>query len=150
MIRLLPFVVVAVLAGCAAPRPSMTAAEGRAMVASYMPASVADKDGWAADIYSAVAVLEIPVTADNICAILSVTEQESGFRVDPVIPNLSSLAWAEIERQREKIGIPKLVLDAALSLQSSNGRSYRERLNAARTERELSDTFEDMIGRVPL
>jgi hypothetical protein len=128
----------------------MTAAEGRAMVASYMPASVADKDGWAADIYSAVAVLEIPVTPDNICAILSVTEQESGFRVDPVIPNLPSLAWAEIERQREKIGIPKLVLDAALSLQSSNGKSYRERLNAARTERELSDTFEDMIGRVPL
>lgn len=120
------------------------------MVASYMPASVADKDGWAADIYSAVAVLEIPVTPDNICAILSVTEQESGFRVDPVIPNLPALAWAEIERQRDRIGIPKLVLDAALSLQSSNGRSYRERLNAARTERELSDIFEDLIGRVPL
>lgn len=120
------------------------------MVASYMPASIADRDGWAADIYSAVAMLEIPVTPDNICAILSVTEQESGFRVDPVIPNLPALAWAEIERSRDKIGIPKLVLDAALSLQSSNGRSYRERLNAARTERELSDVFEDLIGRVPL
>ena len=53
------------------------------MVAAYMPASVADREGWAADIYSAVAVLEIPVTPDNICAILSVTEQESGYRVDP-------------------------------------------------------------------
>jgi hypothetical protein len=148
--RLLTVLALAILAGCAAPRPTMTAAEGRAMVASYMPASVADKDGWAADIYSAVAVLEIPVTADNICAILSVTEQESGYRVDPVIPNLPSLAWAEIERQREKIGIPRLVLDAALSLESSNGRSYRQRLNAAKTERELSDIFEDMIGRVPL
>jgi hypothetical protein len=148
--RRLPVLALAILAGCAAPRPTMTAAEGRAMVASYMPASVADKEGWAADIYSAVAVLEIPVTPDNVCAIVSVAEQESGFRVDPVIPDLSSLAWAEIERQRERIGIPKLVLDAALSLQSSNGRSYRERLNAAKTERELSDTFDDLIGRVPL
>ena len=120
------------------------------MVAGYMPASVADKDGWAADIHSAMAVLEIPLTPDNICAVVSVTEQESGFRVDPPIPNLPKLAWAEIERQREKIGIPRLVLDAALSLQSSNGKSYRERLDAARTERDLSAVFEDMIGRVPM
>lgn len=128
----------------------MTAAEGRAMVASYMPPSVSDKEGWAADIYTAVAVLEVPVTPDNICAIVSVTEQESGFRVDPAIPNLPALAWAEIERQREKIGIPRLVLDAALSLQSSSGKSYRERIDAAKTERELSDVFEDLIDRVPL
>jgi len=42
------------------------------------------------------------------------------------------------------------VLQAALALQSSSGRSYRERIDAARTERELSDIFEDFIGRVPL
>ncbi len=141
---------VAALAGCAAPRPEMTASEGRARVASYLPAHVADKEGWAADIYSAVAVLDIAATPDNICAIVSVTEQESGFRVDPAIPGLPRLAWAEIERQRAKLGIPRLVLDAALSLESTNGRSYRERLDAARTERELSDIFEDLIGRVPL
>src|SRR6185369_9375955 len=105
------------LAGCAAQRPQMTAAEARALVASYMPASLADKEGWAADIHTPMAVLEIPVTPDNICAILSITEQESGFRVDPPIPNLAKIAWAEIERQREKAGIPKLVLDTALSLQ---------------------------------
>ena len=128
----------------------MTAAEGRAFVAGYMPAGVADKEGWAADIHTAVSVLEIPITPDNVCAILSITEQESGFRVDPPIPNLPAIAWAEIERQREKIGIPKLVLDAALGLQSSNGKTYRARLDAAKTERELSDIFEDLIGRVPL
>lgn len=49
-----------------------------------------------------------------------------------------------------RLGIPKLVLDAAMSLESSRGRSYRERIDAARTERELSDVFEDMVGRVPL
>ncbi len=148
--RLLLLLVALAAAGCAVQRPQMSAAEGRAFVAGYMPASVADKEGWAADIHTVMAVLDIPVTADNVCAILSVTEQESGYRVDPPIPDLPRLAWAEIERQRQKIGIPKLVLDGALSLKSSNGKTYRERLDGARTERELSDLFEDLIGRVPL
>ncbi|MBC8023680.1 MAG: DUF1615 domain-containing protein [Burkholderiales bacterium] len=139
------------LAGCgAAPRTGMTAAEARAFIASYIPASVTDRDGWATDIHTAVSVLRIPVTADNVCAIVSVTAQESGFRADPSVPNLAALAWTEIERQREKIGVPKFALDAALSIKSTNGRTYRERIDAAKTERELSDTFEDLIGRVPL
>ncbi|MEO5692957.1 MAG: DUF1615 domain-containing protein, partial [Usitatibacter sp.] len=138
------------LGGCAAQRPQMTASEGRAMISAYMPTSLADKEGWAADIYTPMAVLEIPLTPDNICAVLSVTEQESGFQADPAVPNLAKLAWAEIERQREKIGVPRMVLDAALSLKSRTGASYRERIDAAKTERQLSDIFEDMIDRVPL
>ena len=141
---------VLVLAGCAAQRPQMTAAEGRALVASFMPASLADKEGWATDIHTPMAVLEIPLTPDNICAILSVTEQESGFRADPPIPNLPKIAWAEIERQRAKVGIPTFVLDTALSVRSKSGKSFRERIDAAKTERELSEIFEEMIDRVPL
>lgn len=128
----------------------MTAAEGRALVASYMPSNLADRDGWAADIYTPMAVLEIPLTPDNICAILSVTEQESTFTVDPAIPNLARITWAEIERRREKIGIPSIALDAALSVKSKTGASYRERIDAAKTERQLSDIFEEMIDRLPL
>jgi hypothetical protein len=139
------------LAGCgSAQRTGMSAADARSMIASYIPASVADREGWATDIHTAVAVLGIALTPDNICAIVSVTEQESGFRADPSVPNLAAIAWAEIERQREKVGVPKFALDAALSIKSTNGRTYRERIDAARTERELSDAFEDLIGRVPL
>ena len=143
--------VVILLAGCAGQRGSqMTAGEARALVAGYMPSSVADKEGWAADIYTPMAVLEIPLTPDNICAILSVTEQESGFRVDPPIPNLGKIAWTEIQRRREKVGIPEMVLDAALAIRSKTGATYRERIDTAKTERQLSDVFEEMIDRVPL
>lgn len=148
--RLLAIAAAVILAGCAAQRSVMTAAESRALIASYMPSTLSDKEGWAADIYTPMAVLEVPVTPDNICAILSITEQESGFRVDPEIPFLSKLAWDEIERQRKKLGIPHMVLDAALGIKSTNGRTYRERIDAARTERQLSDTYEDLIDRVPL
>ena len=138
------------LAGCAGQRPQVTASEGRALIASYMPGSLADRDGWAADIYTPMAVLEIALTPDNICAILSVTEQETGFKVDPPIPNLARITWAEIERRREKAGIPSMVLDAALGMRSKSGPTYRERIDAAKTERQLSDIFEEMIDRVPL
>jgi len=140
-----------VIAGCGSTeRAGMTASEARAMIASYIPAAVSDREGWATDIHTAVAVLKIPVTPDNICAIVAITEQESGFRADPAIPNLPAIAWAEIERQRGKVGVPKFALDAALAVRSTNGRTYRERIDAAKTERDLSETFEDLIGRVPL
>ena len=142
-----------VLAGCAAPapeRPPMTATEGRALVARYLPAKLSDRAGWAADIYAAFATLKIEPTPRHVCAVVAITEQESGFQVDPAIPNLGAIAWKEIERQRDRAGIPKLVLDTALALPSTNGKSYRERIDAARTEGELSDVFEDFIGRVPM
>jgi hypothetical protein len=128
----------------------MTAAEARSLIAAYLPPALPDKDGWAADIYTPMSVLELALTPDNICAIVSVTEQESGFKADPVVPNLGKLAWAEIERQRERLGIPAIALDAALSIKSRNGASYRQRIDEARTERQLSDVFEEMVDRVPL
>jgi hypothetical protein len=141
------------VAGCAAPEPEglrLTADEGRARVARLLPEGVGDRSGWATDIYAAIAALDIPPTYENLCAPIAIIGQESGFQVDPAIPGLPKIARAEIERQREHAGIPKLVLDAALALPSSNGRSYAERLDGARTERELSDIYDDFIGRVPL
>jgi len=140
---------IALLAGCAEERRQPSASEGRALIARFIPASVQDREGWAADIYTPMAVLGIAVTPGNVCAIVAITEQESGFHVDPVIPNLPEIARAEIERRRERLGIPQLVLHAALALQSPNGRTYRERLEHVKTERDLSDIYEDFIGRVP-
>jgi hypothetical protein len=151
MRNLAPLLAILALAGCGGPeRSGMSPADARSFIASYIPASVTDREGWATDIHTAVAVLKIPITPDNVCAIVAITEQESGFRADPAVPNLAGIAWAEIERQREKLGVPKFALDAALAVKSTNGKTYRERIDAAKTERELSEAFEDLVGRVPL
>ncbi len=151
--RFLVHLSVVALAGCATTNephvPGLTANQGRALVARLLPESVPDRSGWATDIYAAIAVLALAPSAENICSAIAVTEQESGFRADPTVPGLSTIAWNEIEKRREHAGIPKLVLDAALSLPSTNGKSYSERLNAARTELQLSDIYDDLIGRVP-
>ena len=140
-----------VLGGCAAPAtPGLSIEQGRARVAAKLPEKLVDRAGWAADIHAAMEALRVELSEGNICAVVAVTAQESGFDVDPVVPNLAAAAWKEIEVQRERAGIPSLALLAALALPSTTGRSYRERIDAARTERELSDVFEDFIGRVPL
>jgi hypothetical protein len=130
--------------------PAISAAEARARVTRLLPASLADRSGWATDIHAAMSAIDIAPRPENICAVIAVTEQESGFRVDPPVSNLGSIAWKEIDAQRERAGIPKLVLQAALALPSSSGKSYSDRIDAAKTEYELSEIFEDFIGRVPL
>lgn len=147
----------AALAGCAGtdrstrpagPQP-LSAAQARAAVARVLPASVDDRPGWAADVVAALTALDVPRLPANLCAVLAVTEQESSYRADPPVANLGTIAGNEIDRRAESAGIPALAVRAALALGSSDGRSYAERIDAVRTERELSELFEEFIGRVP-
>ena len=148
-------VVATVLAGCALPGgvaepQGMGPTEAREAIVRAMPPNVDDRAGWAADIHASLATLDLPSTPDNLCAILAVTEQESGFRADPAVPGLAAIAWKEIERRADGAGVPMLAVRAALALPSPGGRSYAERIQAVKTERQLSEIFEDFIGMVPL
>jgi len=150
------------LAGCAMPRHEplpdaqgpraerRVVLRGPALIAPLLPPRVADRRGWAEDLYWAMGVLGVETSAENVCAVIAVTEQESDFRVDPAVPGLAALARRELERRRERAGVPSLVVESALKLVSSDGRSYNARLDAARTERQLSELFEDMAARLPL
>lgn len=141
------------LAGCAAPTPpapSQRPEDVKAQIASLIPASVPDRAGWATDIYAAFATLQVPPSPEHICAVLAIAAQESSFRADPSVPRLPEIAWAEIHRRSDRMGVPRLLVDGALRIGSPNGRSYAERIDTARTEKDLSDTFEDLIGSVPM
>ncbi|NMG76711.1 DUF1615 family protein [Aromatoleum diolicum] len=146
---------IATLVGCASEvrlpePPPARPAEVRSKIANLLPASTADRSGWAVDIYAAFAAQGITPNQSNICAVLAVTEQESTFRADPPVANLARIAWEEIDRRAERLGVPKLAARVALQLSSSTGKSYSERIDAVKTERELSEIFEDFIGMVPM
>ena len=141
------------LAGCSSQRsqpPAPKPAEVRAQIVRLLPASTVDRPGWATDIYAAFAALNISPDQSNLCAVLAVTEQESTFVVDPPVPGLGKIARAEIDRRAAKVHVPAFLVSAALKLPSSNGKSYSDRLSAARTEKQLSAIFDDFIGRVPM
>ncbi|HMV21462.1 MAG TPA: DUF1615 domain-containing protein [Rhodocyclaceae bacterium] len=142
----------ALLAGCATDvgRPQQRPEEVRALVARLLPAGIAERSAWAADIQVAFSALNLPPDSGRLCAAIAITEQESGFRADPTVPNLSRIAWGEIERRAERIGIPMPAVRLALKIDSPNGKSFAERLDAVTTEKELSLIFEDVVGLLPL
>jgi Protein of unknown function (DUF1615) len=146
---------VVLLAGCAsesppAAGPAVSPAQGRALIDQSLPRGVSDRSGWVTDIYAGFTVQSLELTRQNVCAVVAVIEQESNFQVDPVIPGLGAMAWREIDSRAEHADLPRMIVHAALQLRSSTGRTYSERIDAAKTEKDLSDIYEDFIGSVPL
>jgi Protein of unknown function (DUF1615) len=145
---------VLMLASCAGERPTAAPAlnptDARALIEASLPRNVPDRTGWAADMYAAFTVLTVTPNRENICAVVAVIEQESGFRVDPEIPGLGVIARKEINSRAERAHVPLLIVNGVLQLKSSDGRSYGERIDAAKSEKDLSDAYEDFLAAVPL
>lgn len=122
----------------------------RAEIVRLMPASVPDRQGWATDIYTAFSAQDIEPSVENLCSVLAVAEQESNYQVDPPVPGMGKIARDEIDRRAGKVHVPNLLVRSALDIRSPSGKTYNERLNAARTEKDLSAIFDDFIGMVPM
>lgn len=130
--------------------PGLSPTEARALIERLLPLRTADRTGWAVDIHASFAAMELATTPSNVCAVIAVTEQESGFQVDPPVPGLAAIAWQEIDSRAVALKLPKLIVHTALRVDSPDGRSYAERIDSAKTERALSEIFEDLIGTLPL
>jgi hypothetical protein len=146
---------IALLPGCASrrsssERPVISPAEARASINRLLPKPLPDRAGWVADIYESFTVLDIDPTPENVCAVIAVTEQESGFHVNPVVPGLGVIAWREIDDRARSAGVPTSLVHGVLQMKSSDGRTYGDRIDHAKTEQELSDIFEDLTGTVPM
>lgn len=120
------------------------------VVRRTIPASVKDREGWAQDLATTFSSQKLSPTLENICSVLAVAQQESNYRSDPVVPGLNKIAWKEIDKRAERMHIPTMLVHTALKIPSPNGKSYSERLDNVRTEKELSAIFDDFIGMVPM
>lgn len=152
-LRPLSLVALLVLAGCTTKTPTAPVqrpADVKAQLVRLMPANTADRQGWATDITAAFAAQGIEPSDQNLCSVLAVTEQESTFQANPPVPGLPKIAWKEIDRRADQLHIPNFLVHTALLIKSSNGKSYSERLDKVRTEKDLSDIFDDMIDSVPM
>jgi hypothetical protein len=145
-----------VLAGCASERPAPPAGpalspqQARDLIDASLPPGVSDRSGWIHDIYSGFTLQGLEPSRQNVCAVVAVIEQESSFHVNPEVPGLGPKAWKEIDVRAARAGVPRMLVHGALELRSPTGRTYSERIDAARTEKDLSDIYEDFIGSVPL
>lgn len=153
-----------ILAGCTTSKnadttKNTTTAEAReaekpqdvaSVVRQKMPASVKDRDEWAKDLATTFSSQGIDPTLENICSVLAVVQQESNYQADPGVAGLNKIAWKEIDRRAARLHIPQVLVHTALKIESPNGKSYSERLDKVRTEKQLSEIFDDFIGTVPM
>lgn len=149
---LMGMMILALLQGCVGQRsePEADPATVQAQVKRLLPTTARDRDGWAKDIQTAFSAQRIEPSKSNLCAVLAVTEQESTFQADPQVPGLGRIAREEIDRRAARLHIPGMLVERALQTRSSNGKTYQQRLQAVRSEKELSALFDDLIGSLPL
>ncbi len=123
--------------------------KSRTLVVKLLPAQLADKNGWADDLQSAFKSLQLPQDGEHFCAAIAIIGQESTFQADPVVPGLPAIVRREIEQRRDKYSIPQKVVDWMLESKSRNGRSFNQRIDVLKTEKELSDLIEEIVDMVP-
>lgn len=143
-----------VLAGCSSqPKkslPEQRPVDVKAQISRLLPAKVSDRQGWSNDIFAAFNGQGLEPSVSNLCSVIAVTDQESTFNADANVPGLPKIAWGEIDRRAGKLHIPSFVVRTALMIKSPNGKSYTDRLDNVRSEKELSAIFDDFIDMVPM
>lgn len=144
-----------VLAGCAekgaAPlKKGEKPVDVASVVRQKMPSTVKDRNAWAEALAKTFESQKIAPTEENICSVLAVAQQESMYQSDPVVPGLNKIAWKEIDRRAESMHIPVFLVHTALKITSPNGKSYIDRLDTVKTEKQLSAIFDDFINMVPM
>src|ERR1700732_2225391 len=100
----------AFLTGCASERsPQISPTDAHALIERALPNGIADRSGWAGDIYAGFTAQGLEPPQENICAVVAVSEQKSSFHVDPAVPGLPAIAWKEIRARAEHAGVPWLL-----------------------------------------
>lgn len=139
-----------VLSGCVTRHarrdepPRMTVAQ----VAERIPARVTDREGWAADVLTALQVQKRPADPETVCQVLAIIEQESGFQENPAVPGLSKLIKAELEKRVEKLGpLGPVALEELLSAKAPGTKqTFAKRLDTLKTEQDLDVLFRDILA----
>lgn len=105
---------------------------------------VVDTKGWAVDIHRAIRSNELSVTKENICAVIAICSQESGFKENPSVPNLGKISSKAVKEKLEKYPvIGKAMLDYIETTPSVKN-SYMKRIAKAKTEKDLDLVYWDM------
>ncbi len=99
--------------------------------------------GWGEDIKSTLSELNLPQDRKNVCSVIAVIAQESSFRANPSVANLSGQLEKRVKDVDDKIpDILGFKLKDFLKKYPSPEDNYYAKLHKARTEKDV-----DMIYR---
>lgn len=112
-------------------------------VTALIPARVRDRNDWSRDILRTFSNHNLPVTADNICAVKAVIQQESGFDPKPKTKNMMHVTERAM---KEKFGVVGAAgIRTALDAKQDSERkiSYWKRIEKAKSEYDVDRVLQD-------
>jgi hypothetical protein len=143
---------VACLLGCGATRTPGVGVPGErpldpGQIAALIDPHVKGRQEWGQAVADALRGNDLPGDPPSVCAVLAIVAQESGFQEDPVVPGLARLVESRLERYRSKLGPLGKPLFARLldGKVPPDPRTFAERLQKVRTERDLDRVFRDLL-----
>lgn len=105
----------------------------------------AEAQSWVSDVLSSLDTVGMMRTNESACAVMAVIEQESGYKVDPVVPGLSTLLANKIKKMEENIAI-RLALGVRLDQPMANGKTFREGIAQVKTELDLANWYAEFTA----
>lgn len=104
-----------------------------------------DAQAWVSDVLSSLDTVGMVRTNESACAVMAVIEQESGYKVDPAVPGLSTLLANKIKKMEENIAV-RLALAVRLDQPMANGKTFREGIALVKTERDLANWYAEFTA----
>jgi hypothetical protein len=123
--------------------PRLTAAQ----VARLLPPGTEEPEGWGDDVLSALEAQRVFPSAEPVCEVLAVIEQESGFHANPVVKELPRIVRKRLDAYAGKLGVVGRKALEVLLEQRAPGQplSFEARLRTVRTERDLDRLFRELL-----
>jgi hypothetical protein len=112
-----------------------------------VPPNVKEREGWADDVLAALVAHHLHPSLENVCAVLAVIEQESGFQANPAVPGLARIVEQRLEAYANKLGpFGPPALEALLGGRApGEKRTFAQRMELVRTERDLDRIFRELL-----
>ncbi len=107
---------------------------------------VQDAKGWAFDLLDVLQLHDLPQTRENVCAVIAVIDQESGFKADPPVAGLGKLSEAALRKKLGKIPVGGSMAMQWLDNNPTPQASFLARIRNARTERDLDLAYRSLIN----
>lgn len=108
--------------------------------------SVKDTIGWAEDLLDVLKQHGFPRSRENVCSLIAVIDQESGFVANPVVPGLGRISEQALQQKLRGYPVVGAVMLSFLETNPSKTDSYLQRIRKATTERDLDMVYRAIVA----
>ncbi|HPY39089.1 MAG TPA: DUF1615 family protein [Thiolinea sp.] len=130
----------------AKPAPPVISLEQTANLIKLAEPKVREPRNWATDLLDVLKQHGLAQSRENVCSVIAIADQESGFVANPMIPNLGKISEQAVIIKLKKLSL--LGDGAVLFLNKfpNPDDSFMQRIRNAHTERDLDLAYRDLTN----